>query len=720
MEEGPPPPEDLVAPHTGGPHKRLRSDSGSSISGESSRSFRTLTSDDLEYVHENGRTYGNDTYYLPCVYKPNKDYVEQDRLFLLHQICVHALQGRLTTTRLLPSTRRILDLGTGPGYWAAAMARQYPHAEVVGIDMTEWDIDSDARVTWELDDLDVWGREIDGDDLIARLAHLDLTTFPNYRKPIESPKKTKAPAEPAQSSGQAQASDDSLSIDLSTLMPQPEPGWHFSDSFELIHMRNMTGAFTHWEEVYAEIYKNLSPGGWIEVADWDLGNLQDIVGRSGEGGILDGDSVKLPMPTLSKLYAGIMEASFKSGRPLGRYYMNPSYLEEAGFKDIQTTNVNVPVGQWVEDEAQRPIGKMMYVLGMELLEPLCLRLLTQWGSKDRVWTAEEVRADCETARKEIADWLKRSERGEVEGWCASFKWIIGQKSWHAEKVLAACVVVTCPPLPIPSRAQIQFLAEPFHRMFFLDNLSIGYPHAQVERVPVPWLFVYAGAVPLAMLVTWALLVRPGSHKAHVTILGWFISMLLTMFITDVIKNAVGRPRPDLVARCKPAPGTPAHQLVTYEVCTETDHHILHDGWRSFPSGHSSFSFSGLGYLALFIAGQCHVYRPRAGLARVLLALAPLLGAALIAISRCEDYRHDVYDVSVGSVLGMAVAHYTYRRYYPPLRNRQCATPYPSPADEKGWAKVKGDEEALRGVADFELDEFSEDEERESRPLNGRR
>lgn len=108
----------------------------------------------------------------------------------------------------------------------------------------------------------------------------------------------------------------------------------------------------------------------------------------------------------------------------------------------------------------------------------------------------------------------------------------------------------------------------------------------------------------------------------------------------------------------------------------------------------------------------------------MLALAPLLGAALIAISRCEDYRHDVYDVSVGSVLGMAVAHYTYRRYYPALRSKGCATPYPNPADDvKGFGKVKNDdEEALRGAQEFDLDDFSEGEEgsRENRPLNGRR
>lgn len=86
-----------------------------------------------------------------------------------------------------------------------------------------------------------------------------------------------------------------------------------------------------------------------------------------------------------------------------------------------------------------------------------------------------------------------------------------------------------------------------------------------------------------------------------TVLGLAISVVLTTFLTDVVKNAVGRPRPDLIARCKPEEGTPEHKLVNVEVCTETDHHILHDGWRSFPSGHSSLAFSGLGFLALYVS-----------------------------------------------------------------------------------------------------------------------
>jgi diacylglycerol diphosphate phosphatase / phosphatidate phosphatase len=116
------------------------------------------------------------------------------------------------------------------------------------------------------------------------------------------------------------------------------------------------------------------------------------------------------------------------------------------------------------------------------------------------------------------------------------------------------------------------------------------------------------------------------------------SIILTLFITDLIKNAVGRPRPDLISRCKPAVGTKENVLVAIDICTETDHHRLHDGWRSFPSGHSSFAFAGLGFISLYFAGQLHVFRPGTDLGKALIALVPLLGAAMIAISRCEDYR----------------------------------------------------------------------------------
>ena len=203
-----------------------------------------------------------------------------------------------------------------------------------------------------------------------------------------------------------------------------------------------------------------------------------------------------------------------------------------------------------------------------------------------------------------------------------------------------------------------------------------------------------------------LFARAPAHTHHVTLLGLLIAMILSSFLTDVVKNMVGRPRPDLLARCVPAAGTPTASLVSVDVCTDTaDHHRLHDGWRSFPSGHSSFAFAGLGYLSLFLAGQMRIFAHGGGggaqkhasvgdhaeklvrgdLMRALVCLAPLLGATMIAISRCQDYRHDVYDVCVGSLLGYVVTYWSYRRYWPRLSSSRCDEPYAGPpgAEEGG-------------------------------------
>lgn len=36
--------------------------------------------------------------------------------------------------------------------------------------------------------------------------------------------------------------------------------------FDLVHMRSMLAAFTEdeWDDLYAQIYDNIAPGGWIE------------------------------------------------------------------------------------------------------------------------------------------------------------------------------------------------------------------------------------------------------------------------------------------------------------------------------------------------------------------------------------------------------------------------------------------------------------------------
>ena len=121
----------------------------------------------------------------------------------------------------------------------------------------------------------------------------------------------------------------------------------------------------------------------------------------------------------------------------------------------------------------------------------------------------------------------------------------------------------------------------------------------------------------------------------------------------------------------------------------------------------------------FLAGQMHVFRPRTDLARVLIALAPLVGAALIAISRLEDYRHDVYDVTAGSILGIVIAYFSYRRYFPSLKTSRCDEPYPSRSElatRAGIGKMKDDEARIQGRGEYLGSGRSEDELGENVPL----
>jgi diacylglycerol diphosphate phosphatase/phosphatidate phosphatase len=227
------------------------------------------------------------------------------------------------------------------------------------------------------------------------------------------------------------------------------------------------------------------------------------------------------------------------------------------------------------------------------------------------------------------------------------------------------------------------------------------------------LFLYSIGIPFAVVLIALIVFRASSHKFHVSLLGLAISLVLASSLTNLAKNAIGRPRPDFLDRCKARPGTPQGSLVGIEVCTETNAHTLQDGWRSFPSGHSSFAFSGLGYLALWGAGQLHVFRPHANLLRGLLCLLPIVAAAGIAISRLEDYRHDPYDVSAGSLLGIIVAYASYRRYFPTLKSGVCDSPIPRRSDSM---PLKHDEEVAvnRETGDFEL---ADDEASDHFPLN---
>ncbi|KAF5442359.1 hypothetical protein F2P56_035024 [Juglans regia] len=216
---------------------------------------------------------------------------------------------------------------------------------------------------------------------------------------------------------------------------------------------------------------------------------------------------------------------------------------------------------------------------------------------------------------------------------------------------------------------VVYVTGPFHRFVGKDMMTdLKYPMKD-NTVPVWSVPMYAVLLPIAIFLLFYIR-RKDVYDLHHGILGLLFAVLITAVITDSIKNAVGRPRPDFFYRCFPD-GKDLYDVWGGVVC-HGEHGVIKEGHKSFPSGHTSWSFAGLGFLSLYLSGKLKVFDRRGHVAKLCIVFFPLLVASLIGVSRVNDYWHHWQDVFAGGVLGLAVAAFCYRQFFPP------------PYDDEGW------------------------------------
>ncbi|XP_056175945.1 putative lipid phosphate phosphatase 3, chloroplastic isoform X2 [Syzygium oleosum] len=155
--------------------------------------------------------------------------------------------------------------------------------------------------------------------------------------------------------------------------------------------------------------------------------------------------------------------------------------------------------------------------------------------------------------------------------------------------------------------------------------------------------------------------------------GLLYSASVTAVITIAIKLAVGRPRPDFFWRCFPD-GKDVYDQLGNVIC-HGKRSVIDEGHKSFPSGHTSWSFAGLGFLSLYLAGKIKAFDCKGHVAKLCIIFLPLLVASLVGISRVDDHWHHWQDVFAGGLLGITVAGFCYLQFFPPPYRAQGWGPY---------------------------------------------
>ncbi|KAJ5829585.1 uncharacterized protein N7525_007838, partial [Penicillium rubens] len=133
--------------------------------------------------------------------------------------------------------------------------------------------------------------------------------------------------------------------------------WTWRHPFDLIHMRQLIGAFTpvEWDSLFTQCYKNLSPGGWIEQIE-------------GDPRIHCSDSSVSTDSSMVQFTEAVFRAGQNWNHPLDTPDTMRAAMEKAGFVDTQEKTYRWPVGPWARDPTLKEAGRLHYhqwTAGME-------------------------------------------------------------------------------------------------------------------------------------------------------------------------------------------------------------------------------------------------------------------------------------------------------------------------------------------------------------------
>ncbi|OHT08016.1 PAP2 superfamily protein [Tritrichomonas foetus] len=214
--------------------------------------------------------------------------------------------------------------------------------------------------------------------------------------------------------------------------------------------------------------------------------------------------------------------------------------------------------------------------------------------------------------------------------CNNF-WKTLKETWK-EWIATACIAL--------GTVAISKTIYPQQRVIFYDNYNIRYPYTG-ETISTPLVSIFIIIIPFFTLILLAT-IFPKKINLCYAALGMTQTLCLTLIVTEALKVTVARPRPNYFSYC-------GYDNIT-QTCQGKPSH-RRDALLSFPSGHSSNSFSSATFLTLLMS---FTFR-NPEIWWILVKFLPVLSALFVSATRIIDHMHHVSDVVAGAILGIGVA-----------------------------------------------------------------
>lgn len=216
---------------------------------------------------------------------------------------------------------------------------------------------------------------------------------------------------------------------------------------------------------------------------------------------------------------------------------------------------------------------------------------------------------------------------------------------------------------------------PRYHQFLTNDISIqnDYKDENETMVPIPALLFISVGLPIIQFILCTIFCHTLTRirkfwDIYIGLLVLCGAMATQLMITCILKNICGLPRPDLISRCQPDSGSPVGALSSVDICTNDNMALLQEGFRTFPSGHSSTVFCGMVLSSLNIAAKLQVFDQRGISIKIFFATSPIMVACFVSCTRISDNRHFLKDVIGGLLIGICVAIVFYVQYFPWISN----------------------------------------------------